>query len=146
MAQDIVFSSSDLAQTDAIGAQIAEQISLPACIYLYGDLGAGKTTLCRAIIAALGYADSVTSPTYNLVHEYVLEQAKILHVDLYRLNDPEELEFLALPDRMGSDSLLLVEWPEKGEGYLPMASHEIRIQAGEAGELLTEREIIFSKL
>ena len=123
-----------LPQTQAMGQAIAEHLPVPACVYLEGNMGAGKTTLCQAIIAALGYAGSVTSPTYNLIHEYELAQGMVYHMDLYRLQEPSELEFLALADLCNERSVLLIEWPERGGAWLPAPSHIIRIEQAPQSE------------
>jgi len=123
----LTFDSRCLEDTAKIGEKIAQVISLPSCIYLQADMGMGKTTLSKSIIRALGCDESVTSPTYNLIQEYPIRHGIAYHMDLYRLEDPEELDFLALDDLWTNESLFLVEWPEKGQGYLPPANYTIRI-------------------
>lgn len=91
-------------------------------VYLAGGLGAGKTTLARGWLAGMGHAGRVKSPTYTLLEPYSLPGGEELaHLDLYRVADPEELEFLGLREIAGSTQWLLVEWPEKGAGHLPAA-------------------------
>ena len=102
-----------------LAARFATCVQVPAVIYLRGDLGAGKTTFARAYIQALGFTGYVKSPSYGLLETYQVGGQKVLHLDLYRIEDPEELEYLALRDLFDEQSVLLVEWPDRGEHYLP---------------------------
>ncbi len=102
-------------------------------IFLTGDLGAGKTTLTRGLIHAYGYEGAVKSPTYTLVEPYELEQCKLYHFDLYRLADPEEVEFLGVREYFDDANLCIIEWPEKGKGYLPAADLEVSLTVEGAG-------------
>jgi tRNA threonylcarbamoyladenosine biosynthesis protein TsaE len=106
-----------------------------AVVYLFGELGAGKTTCVRGLLLALGVAGLVRSPTYTLVETYMLPALTCVHVDLYRLQTLSEVDELGLRDLVGPGCLLLVEWPEKGGGCLPPADVELYLQyAGEARE------------
>jgi tRNA threonylcarbamoyladenosine biosynthesis protein TsaE len=89
-----------------------------AVVLLQGPLGAGKTVLAKGIAAGLGVTDTVTSPTYTLAVEYA-GRVPIVHADLYRLEEPEQFDALALDDRLGTGSVLLIEWPERAQGFLP---------------------------
>ena len=108
-------------------------------IFLNGDLGAGKTTLSRGLLAGLGYAGSVKSPTYTLVEPYDLGAFKVNHFDLYRLSDPEELYFLGFAEYLEQPGVALVEWPQRAEGWLPKADLTLFIEdlSGGAGRSLT---------
>jgi len=120
----------------AFGRRIAEHLRPPCVIYLEGDLGTGKTTLARGMLRGLGHTGPVRSPTYTLLEPYELQTVHLYHLDLYRLGDPEELEYLGLRDLLDGESLLLVEWPERGKGILPPPDVSIRIaHAGEGRDL-----------
>jgi tRNA threonylcarbamoyladenosine biosynthesis protein TsaE len=115
----------DAGATDALGAALARAWiaagSGPSVLYLHGELGAGKTTCVRSLLRSLGVDGAVRSPTYTLVEVYELPAITCVHVDLYRLQGPLEVDDLGLRDFLGGDSLLLVEWPERGGVLLPPA-------------------------
>ena len=118
---------SDEPATLALGANLAKEIDT-GVVYLCGDLGAGKTTLVRGYLRALGYEGSVKSPTYTLVEPYEINDFLIAHLDLYRVTDPMELEYIGLEDVLRDVSLTFIEWPEKGKGYLPAADLIIELE------------------
>ncbi len=122
----------------ALGGAIARALpqlsAQPMFIALHGDLGAGKTTLVAGVLQALGLASHARSPTYTLLEPYEGELLQIYHLDLYRLADASELELLGVRDLLNSQSVLFIEWPERGAGFLPVPSLEIHIAyAGESG-------------
>lgn len=126
-------SLADEAETQELGRAFARHARPPLAVWLRGDLGTGKTTFARAYIQALGFQGYVKSPSYGLLETYPLAAQTVLHLDLYRIEDPEELEYLALRDLYDTRSVLLVEWPERGAGNLPQADLVLEFeQTGEA--------------
>lgn len=107
-------------------------------IYLQGNLGAGKTVFARGILHGLGYQGLVKSPTYSLVEPYVINQDfTSYHFDLYRLSDPEELEFTGSRDYFNAHSLCMIEWPEKARGHIPLADISCLLEYHDQGRKIT---------
>jgi tRNA threonylcarbamoyladenosine biosynthesis protein TsaE len=113
----------DTDATEALGQTLARTRPAVAVVHLRGDLGAGKSTLARALLRALGVAGAIRSPTYTLVERYPVEGGEAWHLDLYRIGDAGELEFLGLDE--GAAVLWLVEWPERGGAALPRADLQV---------------------
>ncbi len=110
------------------GSWLYKVLPSQCLIFLQGDLGVGKTTLVRGYLREAGFEGTVKSPTYNLVEEYHIESKDIYHFDLYRLVDPEELEWMGIRDYFEGRNLCFVEWPDRGEEYLPEPDINIDIQ------------------
>jgi tRNA threonylcarbamoyl adenosine modification protein YjeE len=107
------------AELVAWGERFGRDLVFPSFVALRGDLGAGKTTLVRAIIRAVGAPEPVTSQSYGLVREYASPRGPVFHIDLYRLEGADELPQLGWEDVLRSRGLVLLEWPERAEGFLP---------------------------
>ncbi|TLF47766.1 tRNA (adenosine(37)-N6)-threonylcarbamoyltransferase complex ATPase subunit type 1 TsaE [Halomonas urmiana] len=117
----------------AFGACLGRALEGHGRVHLTGELGAGKTTLTRGILRAYGHVGAVKSPTYTLVEPYELKGVLVHHFDLYRLGDPEELEFIGGRDLLAEDALCVIEWPERGEGWLPTPDLEVRLRLADEG-------------
>lgn len=121
----------------AFGEALGRALQGRGRIYLEGDLGAGKTTLTRGILRAYGYLGAVKSPTYTLVEPYELDSQRIYHLDLYRLADPEELEFIGGRDVLSDEAICIIEWPSRGEGWLPAPDIRLSLVVADQGRQVT---------
>jgi tRNA threonylcarbamoyladenosine biosynthesis protein TsaE len=130
-----LYLADEQAMSD-FGARIARITQGHGLIFLEGNLGMGKTTLSRGIIRGLGHVGAVKSPTFTLVEPYEIGDIRAFHFDLYRLVDPEELEFLGIRDYFEDDALCLIEWPDKGAGFLPKPDLTITISPQDSGRSL----------
>jgi tRNA threonylcarbamoyladenosine biosynthesis protein TsaE len=120
--------------TVALGRALGHAVeTMGGIIFLEGTLGAGKTTLCRGVLRAFGYEGAVKSPTYTLVEAYEFASRRVYHFDLYRLGDPEELEYMGIRDYFSAGTLCLIEWPERGSGFLPPADLRVKVTAEKIG-------------
>ena len=127
------FSIASEAEMQSFGSRLVKSLPQKALVTLSGELGAGKSVLARAMIHALGYKGRVKSPTYTLIETYEASHAgqsvtRIAHLDLYRLSDPEELEYLGFDDVLANNNLVIIEWPEQGEGRVPSANLHVSIE------------------
>lgn len=121
----------------AFGEKLASCITQGGWIYLEGNLGVGKTTLTRGLLRGLGYKGAVKSPTFSIVEPYEIDHQRVYHFDLYRLGDPDELEYLGIRDYFSEDVISIVEWPDKGMGVLPASDLLIEIEYQNSGRKLT---------
>ena len=137
MKATVVLELADEAATRALGAALATAAEGGGVLLLHGDLGAGKTTLARGFLRARGHDGSVRSPTYTLLEPYLLADGAVYHLDLYRLADAGELEFLGLRDLDEPGATFLVEWPERGRGALPTADLEVTLDYAGSGRQAT---------
>lgn len=131
MSRDVFLPDADA--TEALGAALAHTRPSRAVVFLEGDLGAGKSTLARALLRALGVAGAIRSPTYTLVERYPVPGGEAAHLDLYRLAAASELDFLGLDELSAEAGLWLVEWPDRGQGGLPAPDLRLQLSVEGAG-------------
>ncbi|MDH3712523.1 MAG: tRNA (adenosine(37)-N6)-threonylcarbamoyltransferase complex ATPase subunit type 1 TsaE [Gammaproteobacteria bacterium] len=128
-------SLADEAATEALGRRLAGCVRITQLIFLRGELGAGKTTLCRGFLRGLGYQGLVKSPTYTLCETYRVADVQCLHCDFYRLSHPEEMEYLGLREQFDANRVLLIEWPEIATQILPPPDLDITLSFAATGRI-----------
>lgn len=129
----------DEAATEELARRVAAELRAPATVYLIGDLGTGKTTFSRYFLRARGITGPVKSPTYTLLEPYEVADGMVYHFDLYRINDPWELELAGFAELFEEASVRLVEWPERGADWLPPADLELRFAGDDVSRDLVMR-------
>ncbi|MGH8182514.1 MAG: tRNA (adenosine(37)-N6)-threonylcarbamoyltransferase complex ATPase subunit type 1 TsaE [Rhodanobacteraceae bacterium] len=129
----IDFALPNEAATVALAQRLAPTLLDGGVLFLRGELGAGKTTFARALLRALGVGERVKSPTYSLLERYRVNGHDAFHLDLYRIADAGELEWLGLDELDAPDTLVLVEWPERGRGALPVPDLEVALAHADSG-------------
>ena len=126
---------TDVDDTERLGTVLATSLPDGIVVFLQGELGAGKTCLVRGLLRALGHQGAVKSPTYTLLEEYSLAGREIIHFDLYRLTDPEELDLIGVRDYFNGKACCFIEWPQRGQGYLPGEDLVIQLSVDGNGRL-----------
>jgi tRNA threonylcarbamoyladenosine biosynthesis protein TsaE len=129
----------DAAATEAFGERLAACLTGGALVFLNGDLGAGKTTLVRGVLHGLGHTGRVKSPTYTLIEPYTIDARDVYHLDLYRLADAGELEWIGVRDLVGGEALCLIEWPQRGHGFLPQPDLDVELEVQSRGRQIRVR-------
>jgi tRNA threonylcarbamoyladenosine biosynthesis protein TsaE len=142
-APEIELTLADAEATETLGEALARAFpgAVRGCavLYLRGELGAGKTTCARSLLRALGVGGLIRSPTFTLLESYRLGAVTCIHVDLYRLQSPVEVDELGLREHLNPDCLMLIEWPEKGGDAVPAADLELTLEYAHAGRRATLR-------
>ena len=139
---EVALFLADESATENVGRALAQAVrrgNSGAVVFLQGNLGMGKTTVSRGVMRGMGHEGAVKSPTYTIVEPYEHLSPSVYHFDLYRLGDPEELEYLGIRDYFGGQSLCLIEWPERGEGILPPPDLNLDLSPEGEGRRLTCR-------
>lgn len=134
--QRVELLADEAAQVE-LGVRLGRCLDHRGCVFLIGELGAGKTTLARGVLRGLGHRGAVKSPTYTLLEPYAIGESRVNHFDLYRLGDPEELEFIGARELFEGDALNLIEWPSRGAGWLPPADLVVELKVIASGREAT---------
>ena len=116
---------SSLEQLDKFAQTFSQSVKAGDVVFLEGDLGSGKTTFTQLLLKHLGYEGRVKSPTYAIYESYKLSQFELFHMDLYRLSSPEELYYMAIEEIISPHNVVVIEWPQKGQGVLPQATKSL---------------------
>lgn len=131
--REVAFHAIDESALTDVARVLASRVRAGGAMHLEGPLGAGKTTFARALLRALGAGERVKSPTYTLIETYALPDVTVQHLDLYRIAAAEELQWLGLHDLADGTVLWLIEWPERGEGEIPIADLQVRLAHAPVG-------------
>lgn len=126
----------DAEATEEFGRKVASFCGADTVLFLYGDLGTGKTTFVRGFLNALGCPEKIKSPTYTLVEHYEVSDQTIYHFDLYRLDNPQELTFIGIDEYFSNGTIVLIEWPEKAGNYIPKPDLSLFLKMVEDGREL----------
>lgn len=136
-SRELTGAEATLAAGRQLGEALARARPASFVVYLEGPLGAGKTTFARGVLEGLGHRGRVPSPSYTLIEPYDLGAVRVVHVDLYRLRDPAELDDLGLPEQLGAGSCALIEWPDHGAGHLPAPDLVVRLEISSGGRRIS---------
>lgn len=123
-----------LSQLNKFASTFSESLKKGDIVFLNGDLGSGKTTFTQILLKHLDYQGRVKSPTYAIYESYDLDKFTLIHMDLYRLSSPEELFYLAIDEIIDNQNIVIIEWPEKGNGVLPKANKTLNFELVNAEE------------
>ena len=123
-------------QLEAVGSALAKSLSYGDIVFLEGELGVGKTTVCRGILRGFGYRGIAASPTYTLLELYELEVHRVVHLDLYRITTAKDLEGIGCREYLDGQTICLIEWPENGREFLPTPTLRIILEYAGAGRIV----------
>jgi tRNA threonylcarbamoyladenosine biosynthesis protein TsaE len=132
----VIRRAKNLDEMHVLGGELAKILQPGTIVYLNGQLGAGKTTLIRSIVAGFGYVGRVKSPSFTLMENYQIGKQQICHYDLYRLQDPEDTELIGMRDSFSRNTICFVEWPERGGGLIAKADIICNIKFATKGRIV----------